>query len=268
MGRMNNAEAVAIARRLLAGELSLEDFARQLAAPLISDVGDAQLDLDRARRCGHAEVVFGEGKPVDSLVRIFTSLSAAGIDVLATRIDAEKAAALAMVFPRARYHPVARTWRLPLPTENRVPGSASHAGNVAVITAGTSDRPVAEEAAETARWMGAQVELIQDVGVAGPHRLPAAWPRFQQADAIVVVAGMEAALPSVVGGYVACPVIGVPTSVGYGASLGGITALLSMLTSCASNVTVVNIDAGFKGGYLAGMIACNLARARAARPSS
>jgi len=122
--------------------------------------------------------------------------------------------------------------------------------------------PVAEEARETALWAGAEVQLIQDVGVAGPHRLIVNLPLLQTADAVVVVAGMEGALPSVVGGYVACPVIAVPTSIGYGASFGGIAALLGMLNSCASNVTVVNIDAGFKGGYLAGLIAKNVAKAR------
>jgi hypothetical protein len=126
---------------------------------------------------------------------------------------------------------------------------------VAVVTAGTSDQPVAEEARETADWMGARTDLIVDVGVAGPQRLQAQLHRIQPADVVVVVAGMEAALPSVVGGHVACPVIGVPTSIGYGASFGGVAALLGMLNSCAANVTVVNIDAGFKAGYIAGMIA-------------
>jgi NCAIR mutase (PurE)-related protein len=131
-----------------------------------------------------------------------------------------------------------------------------------IVTAGTSDLPVAEEARETASWMGVDVTLICDVGVAGPQRLQAKLGEIQAADAVVVVAGMEGALPSVVGGYVACPVIAVPTSVGYGANLGGVAALLAMLNSCAANVTVVNIDAGFKGGYLAGMIARRLAEAR------
>ena len=131
-----------------------------------------------------------------------------------------------------------------------------------IVTAGTSDLPVAEEARETALWTGAAVTMIQDVGVAGPHRLAANLPALQEADAVVVVAGMEGALPSVVGGYVACPVIAVPTSVGYGASFGGVAALLGMLNSCAANVTVVNIDAGFKGGYVAGLIARNVAKAR------
>ena len=124
-----------------------------------------------------------------------------------------------------------------------------------MISAGTGDLPVAEEARETLDWMGVSVTMIHDVGVAGPHRLPARLADFEHADAIVVVAGMEGALPSVVGGYVACPVIGVPTSVGYGANFGGVSALLSMLNSCANNVAVVNIDAGFKAGFLAGLIA-------------
>ena len=130
------------------------------------------------------------------------------------------------------------------------------------MTAGTSDLPVAEEARETALWAGANVTFIQDVGVAGPHRLRASLPLMEGADAVVVAAGMEGALPSVVGGHVACPIIAVPTSVGYGASFGGLAALLGMLNSCASNVTVVNIDAGFKGGYVAGLIARNAAIAR------
>jgi NCAIR mutase (PurE)-related protein len=161
----------------------------------------------------------------------------------------EQAAVLVPRFPGAIYNSAAKTFRI-----QRGP-SAKRIGLVAVITAGTSDLPVAEEAIETLDWMGTETRLIQDVGVAGPHRLPERLAEFEHADAIVVVAGMEGALPSVVGGYVSCPVIAVPTSVGYGASLGGISALLSMLNSCAANVTVVNIDAGFKGGYVAGLIA-------------
>jgi NCAIR mutase (PurE)-related protein len=136
------------------------------------------------------------------------------------------------------------------------PGEPRQAiGHVAVITAGTSDLPVAEEARETLEWMGVRATMVHDVGVAGPHRLPERLAQFEGADALVVVAGMEGALPSVVGGYVPCPVFAVPTSVGYGANLGGLAALLAMLNSCASNVAVVNIDAGFKAGYLAGLVA-------------
>jgi len=223
----------------------------------------ATVDLDRRRRCGFPEVVFGQGKTVEQLREILAALVSDGGDALATRIDAEQAAGLVAAFPQGRYNRVARTFRVPArpprPSgEGGVEGAS--AGWVAVISAGTSDLAVAEEARETLDWMGVRVTMIHDVGVAGPHRLPERLAEFEAADAVVVVAGMEGALPSVVGGYVACPVIGVPTSVGYGANFGGISALLSMLNSCAANVAVVNIDAGFKAAYLAGLIAtrCHL----------
>jgi pyridinium-3,5-biscarboxylic acid mononucleotide synthase len=252
---MKPEEIHALAGRLLAGELSVDAFTQRLAHRPIADVGIAQLDLDRARRCGFPEVVFGQGKSVEALERIFTALLEAGIDVLATRISAEQAAGLLPRFPRAVYNAIGRTFRIPLvDAEQAVPPPRGHVG---IITAGTSDLPVAEEARETALWMGMRVTLVQDVGVAGPHRLPARLPELEGAHAIVVIAGMEGALPSVVGGYVDCPVIAVPTSVGYGANLGGMSALLSMLNSCAANVAVVNIDAGFKGAYVASLIARN-----------
>ena len=207
------------------------------------------LDIDRAQRCGFPEVVFGEGKSVETLVDIFQRLLAAGVDVLATRIDPEKASQLRRTFPTGSHNETARTFRV----ASGEP--AEKVGRVAVVTAGTSDLPVAEEARETLDWMGVEVGMIHDVGVAGPHRLQERVEELRSLDAIVVVAGMEGALPSVVGGYADCPVIAVPTSVGYGANLGGIAALLSMLNSCVANVSVVNIDAGFKGGYVAGLIA-------------
>jgi len=208
------------------------------------------LDIDRARRCGFPEVVFGEGKSVETLIEIFQRLLAGEVDVLSTRIDAEKASKLQQTFSAGTYNEVAKTFRVP-----RGEDAAELVGRVAVITAGTSDLPVAEEARETLDWMDVEVAMMHDVGVAGPHRLQERVEELTGLDACVVVAGMEGALPSVVGGYVDCPVIAVPTSVGYGANLGGIAALLSMLNSCAANVTVVNIDAGFKGGYVAGLIA-------------
>ena len=214
-----------------------------------ADLDETQLDLDRGRRCGFPEVVFGEGKTVSTLEKVFRRLVDEGIDVLATRVSSQQASELSPKFPSARYNEAARTLRIDFGA------GRTHVGHVAVITAGTTDLPVAEEARETLDWMGVRTTLILDVGVAGPHRLPARLAEFEHADAIVVVAGMEGALPSVVGGYVACPVIAVPTSVGYGANFGGLSALLSMLNSCAANVTVVNIDAGFKGGYVAGLIA-------------
>jgi pyridinium-3,5-biscarboxylic acid mononucleotide synthase len=246
-----------LAEQLLGGELSVDEFTDRLARRPIADAGVAQLDLDRARRCGFPEVVFGPGKSVDALVKIFDSLLANGVSVLATRITAEQAHELLPQFERAVYNPVGRTFRIPLEGADT---STADGGYVGIITAGTSDLPVAEEARETALWMGARVTMLQDVGVAGPHRLPARLPELEGADAIVVIAGMEGALPSVVGGYVDCPVIAVPTSVGYGANLGGLSALLSMLNSCAANVTVVNIDAGFKGAYVASLIASKARR--------
>jgi NCAIR mutase (PurE)-related protein len=252
--------------RLLAGELSLEEFDRQIRQPGIANVGEAQLDLDRPRRCGFPEVVYSQGKTVAALEKIFHALIEHGVDVLATRMGPDQAAELLPKFPSGRYNPLGRTFRIPLAVgdgegQPAEPGSI-RSGRVTVVTAGTSDLPVAEEARETALWTGAEVRLVLDVGVAGPHRLAANLHYLQTVDAVVVVAGMEGALPSVVGGHVACPVIAVPTSVGYGASFGGLAALLGMLNSCAANVTVVNIDAGFKGGYVAGLIARNAARDR------
>ncbi|MFZ5828818.1 MAG: nickel pincer cofactor biosynthesis protein LarB [Planctomycetota bacterium] len=261
---MNRVELEQLAKALVSGEVSLEAFVAQAASADVADVGEAQVDLDRHRRCGFPEVVYAEGKTVSAMERIFTALREHGEEVLATRVSAEQAATLMQRFPDGAYNPVGRTFRLK-PLSDPVAGRplCAHGGKVVVVTAGTSDLPVAEEARDTALWTGAEVSLLQDVGVAGPHRLRSNLHVFAGADAVVVVAGMEGALPSVVGGYVPCPVVAVPTSVGYGASFGGLAALLGMLNSCASNVTVVNIDAGFKGGYVAGLIARNAARARA-----
>ncbi|MBX3442678.1 MAG: nickel pincer cofactor biosynthesis protein LarB [Planctomyces sp.] len=215
------------------------------------------LDLDRARRCGFPEVVFGEGKPPETIVDIFQAQQAAGQACLATRVSPVQAEAVLAAFPAAVHNAVARTIRLSRPASREAAGrSAGPAarGTVLVVTAGSSDRPVAEEALETLTWMESPAELITDVGVAGPERLLQHVPRLREAAAVIVVAGMEGALPSVVGGWVACPVIAVPTSVGYGTSFQGLTALLGMLNSCAANVAVVNIDAGFKAGYLAGLM--------------
>lgn len=255
---MNTHEIELLAKQLLAGQLSVNQFAHQVSRPGIADVGEAQVDLARAGRCGFPEVVFAQGKSVAAMAKIFAALIQSGVEVLATRMTPEQAAELLPQFPGAAYNAVGRTFRIS-PADAAQPKTG---GRVAVVTAGTSDLPVAEEARETALWTGADVTMIHDVGVAGPHRLIANLGPLQSVDAVVVVAGMEGALPSVVGGHVACPVIAVPTSVGYGASFGGLAALLGMLNSCASNVTVVNIDAGFKGGYLAGLIAKNVARGR------
>jgi NCAIR mutase (PurE)-related protein len=230
---------------------------RATAQASIADLGNVQLDLDRARRCGYPEVVFGEGKSVETLLKVIQRLTAAGHEALVTRVDPTAAAQLVSDLPKVRHNAIARTVRVRPENFSEQP----KLGKVALVTAGTTDLPVAEEARETLDWMGVATDLIVDVGVAGPHRLPAQLHRIQGSDAVLVIAGMEAALTSVVAGYVDCPVIGVPTSVGYGANLGGVAAVLSMLNSCAANVVVVNIDAGFKGGYVAGMIARRAANA-------
>ncbi len=240
---------VTLAGRLAASEISAEKFLR-LAALEVGQPEIATVDLERAGRCGFPEVIYGSGKTAAAIAQIAEQLLASEQPVLATRVEPEKATELLQRFPSGTYNELGKTLRIGL---SQPPAEA--AGNVAIITAGTSDLPVAEEARETLAWMNVRVTMVHDVGVAGPHRLPERLAEFAEADAIVVVAGMEGALPSVVGGYVPCPVFAVPTSVGYGASLGGLSALLAMLNSCASNVAVVNIDAGFKAGYLAGLVA-------------
>ncbi len=262
---MNALDLERIARQLQRGEVSLEDFLSSLSSRATADVGEAQVDLDRTRRCGYPEVVFGEGKTAESIEKIFRALLAEDVEAFATRIDEQQAAHLGERFPTARYNALGRTIRVSCAAVTDSEQTALSNGCVTIVTAGTSDRPVAEEARETALWMGADVTLLQDIGVAGPHRLLANLDPLRQADAVVVIAGMEGALPSVVGGHVDCPVVAVPTSVGYGASFGGVAALLGMLNSCASNVTVVNIDAGFKGAYVASLIARNTARGRRQR---
>lgn len=267
---MDSKELMSLAEKLAAGSLSPAEIGRwvdrlrsEAMRSATTQLPSATLDNDRRRRCGFPEVIFGQGKSVPVLIEILSALQARGENILATRIDPTKAAELLAKFPKARYNEQARTFRIagqPPTTPgvsaiNTQPSTLHPAPFVAIITAGTSDLPVAEEARETLDWMGVRVAMIHDVGVAGPQRLPARLAEFEHADAIVVVAGMEGALPSMVGGYVSCPVIGVPTSVGYGANFGGVSALLSMLNSCASNVAVVNIDAGFKAAYLAGLIA-------------
>ena len=219
------------------------------------DLDEVQLDISRQSRCGFPEVIYGEGKTKETILKIFQTFAEKRVDTLATRINADTGGFLQERIAEwghsFRYNETARTFRLfPLEPANRKPH-----GKIAVISAGTSDAPVAEEARETALWTGAEVLFIQDIGVAGPQRLQAKLPVIKDADVVIVVAGMEGALPSVVGGHVSCPVIAVPTSVGYGANFGGLSALLCMLNSCASNVAVVNIDAGFKAGYVAGLIA-------------
>jgi pyridinium-3,5-biscarboxylic acid mononucleotide synthase len=213
-----------------------------------ADLGFARLDLGRQQRCGFPEVIFGEGKTTDGLVQIVRIMAEAQQGCLITRVNAEQSAILRQHFPTALQNTVGRTFWLPAKT------STIHTGKIAIVTAGTADLPVASEALATLEAMGFTPDLISDVGVAGLHRLLAQLDRIRQAQIIIVVAGMEAALPSVLGGLVAVPVIAVPTSVGYGSHMNGLTALLGMLNSCAANVCVVNIDAGFKAAYVAGLM--------------
>ena len=247
-------------RQVRDGTISPELARAEILSPgADAPVGEfAKVDLQRAERCGVPEVVFGQGKTAHQVAAILGELVKHGQTGMATRISAEVGHALAESLPNGRYNPVARTFHV-----GEAAPSKPRAGKVVVVTAGTSDLPVAEEAREVASAWGCEVTLLVDVGVAGLHRLLSRLDELEGADALVVVAGMEGALPSVVGGLVDCPVIAVPTSIGYGASLGGIAALLGMLNSCASNVTVVNIDSGFNGGYVAGLIASRAALARA-----
>lgn len=215
----------------------------------VADLGFAHVDLQRLRRCGFPEVIFGQGKTPEWIVGVVRKLAEAKQDCLATRVDEVQAAALAEQFPQAKQDRIARTFWLP------VHNTQTPIGKVVVITAGTSDLPVAQEAVVTATAVGCGVQLLVDVGVAGLHRLLRHHQEFCDADAIVVVAGMDGALPSVVGGLVDCPVIAVPTSIGYGAAFAGVAPLLTMLNACSANVVVVNIDSGFKAGYVAALIA-------------
>lgn len=226
--------------KVRAGDVSVDDAVVDLKKLPFSDIGAATVDHHRALRHGLPEVVYGEGKTVEQIVAVCDELVAGGHNLLVTRLDAEKAAVVCVAHPELTYDPLARVAHL-----QREPVATRDCGPVVVITAGTSDAGVAGEALITLGALGIEAKLLQDVGVAGLHRLLGQLDAFEGASAAIVVAGMEGALPSVLGGMVACPVIAVPTSVGYGTALGGFTALFGMLTSCASGVTVVNIDNGF-----------------------
>ena len=232
-----------------AGELDPEDALEQLARLPFVDVPGARVDTHRALRAGLPEVIFSPGKTPDQIADIVSALRAEGQNVLATRLEPAPAEAVHERLGTGEYDPVARTfWVGPAD----VPAAGK--GVVAVVSAGTADRSVAREAARVAGYFGNKVDELADVGVAGLHRLLASSESLRAARVLIVVAGMEGALPSVVGGLVDKPVIAVPTSVGYGAAFGGIAALLGMLNSCASNVTVVNIDNGFGAAYVATLI--------------
>ena len=230
------------------GRLSSDEAVARLRHMPFEDLGFANIDHHRTLRVGMPEVVFGPGKAPEQLVEIFVRLAKRKTNVLATRVSPEQASAVRRRLRKAEFHELARA--LTLTQDTTLHGK----GKIAVVSAGTSDIPVAEEAVVTAQIMGNEVQHVYDVGVAGIHRLLARRDLLAQARVIIVCAGMEGALPSVVGGLVGVPVIAVPTSVGYGASYRGIAALLGMLNSCASNVTVVNIDNGFGAGYVASLI--------------
>ncbi len=238
------------------GRLSVEAALERAGGAAVADLGYANVDLHRRQRCGFPEVIFCEGKTCEHVEGVVRQLAEAGQDCLATRVSAEQAEHLSRLFPQARQDRVARTFWLP------AAGERTPAGKVLILTAGTSDLPVAREALVTAQALGCEAGLIADVGVAGIHRLLRHRDRFADADAIVVVAGMDGALPSVVGGLVDCPVVAVPTSIGYGAAFGGLAPLLTMLNCCSAGVVVVNIDSGFKGGYVASLIARRAAAPR------
>ena len=228
------------------GKTGVDEATRALSDLPFAELGYATVDTHRSVRFGFPEVVYGEGKSPEQLLGIVQVLVARKQPVLVTRLAEEKAAPLLERWPKARWHPQARIFHLPQ--------GRPRAGRVAVTCAGTSDLPVAEEAALTAEAMGATVARVYDVGVAGLHRLLRRRSEIQEAHVAVAVAGMEGALASVVGGLVGIPVVAVPTSVGYGANFQGLSALLTMLNSCAPNVAVVNIDNGFGAGFYAALV--------------
>jgi hypothetical protein len=247
-GIVTTDDAIKLLEKFRAGKISLAGAVRAFQAPPVADLGFAQVDSHRALRRGFSEVIYGAGKTAAQVAEIAKQIRSREERLLVTRVDAAQARALAKKFKEARHHEAARCVTIdPHPLPKR-------AGTIALLCAGTSDLPVAEEAAVTAEIMGNRVERIYDVGVAGLHRLLNKLELIQKARVVIVVAGMEGALPSVVSGLVSQPVIAVPTSVGYGANFAGLAPLLGMLNSCSSGVTVVNIDNGFGAGYAASQI--------------
>lgn len=246
---MTKASLLEMLAQVQAGALSPQDATERLAKLPYEDIGHTRIDHHRALRTGLPEVIYAEGKSPAQTAEIFARMAATGADVLATRVNTVAAEAVLAGTPAAVFHAQARAVTLKQSAHRK------HEGHVAVVCAGTSDLTAAEEAAVTAELFNAQVTRLYDVGVAGLHRLLAVRDQLSSANAIIVCAGMEGALPSVVGGLVGVPVIAVPTSAGYGASFDGAAALLGMLNSCSPNVTVVNIDNGFGAAYTATLIA-------------
>lgn len=245
---MNENAILELLESYKSGEISVTDAAQKLKAATVENIGFARVDHARAARQGFPEVIFGQGKTRAQTVAIFEKLVARSPNVLVTRTDADTYGELRNVCTNAEWHESAKIVRV---VRDKTELGVSE---IVVVTAGTSDIPVAEEAALTAETMGNRVNRIWDAGVAGIHRILAERETLRTARVVVVVAGMEGALPSVVGGLVKVPVVAVPTSIGYGASFHGLAALLGMLNSCASNVSVVNIDNGFGAGFVASLI--------------
>jgi NCAIR mutase (PurE)-related protein len=246
---MNFRKLENLLKKVKTGKTSIHEAVAELKSLPFEDLGYARIDHHRSLRKGFPEVIWGEGKTSRQILSIMKQLRGKGQNILITRLDEKKAKAMHKVFPKSQYYPKSKVL-----TYLTHPVKSEGKGTILVITAGTTDIPVAEEAAVTAQFMGNHVETLYDVGVAGIHRLLAERQRLEVARILIVVAGMEGALPSVVGGLVDRPVIAVPTSVGYGTSFGGITALLAMLNSCASGVAVMNIDNGFGAGYMASLM--------------
>ncbi|MCD6497554.1 MAG: nickel pincer cofactor biosynthesis protein LarB [Deltaproteobacteria bacterium] len=246
---MERSRLLDLLQQVQQGTLSPDQAAEHLSDLPYEDLGYATVDHHRQLRHGFPEVVFGQGKTVDQIVGIVSALRKHGGNILVTRLDEDKAKAVQRQVPDLTWHSMARCL-----TFEQKEWQDLGRGPIAVVCAGTSDLPVAKEAERTAHLMGNRVELVADVGVAGIHRLLDKKRLLESSTVLVVVAGMEGALPSVVGGLVSRPIIAVPTSVGYGANLAGVTTLLAMLNSCAAGVSVVNIDNGFGGGYAASLI--------------
>ena len=238
----------ALLHAVQSGDTEIDTAFDQLTGVEGDPLGFAEVDTDRLRRTGHPEVIFGQGKEASDVVAILQRLSAAGQTGLVTRIDAPKAAIVCDALPDAIWHERARVLHLPSPNGPMKPTTR---GTIAIVCAGTSDLPVAEEAAVVAEVFGHPIVRISDVGVAGLHRILRHQETLQNASVVVVIAGMEGALVSVVAGLVPCPVVAVPTSIGYGAHFHGLAALLGMLNSCATGVSVVNIDNGFGAAMMA-----------------
>ena len=244
-----------ILRQVQSGGLSVEEAKKELHIGQYEEMGFAKLDHDRRRRSGFGEVIFCQGKADEHLIRIYQAFAEKGVDVLGTRANAHQYELVKTVIPDVVYDPVSRILKVERNKKELI-------GNVAVCTAGTADIPVAEEAAQVVEFFGSRANRYFDVGVAGIHRLFSKIDDIRKANAIIAVAGMEGALGSVIAGLVEVPVIAVPTSVGYGANFGGMSALLTMINSCANGIAVVNIDNGFGAGYVATQINRLAARER------